>query len=313
MDRLMTPGRLVCAVFALVAVRASEADAQSTPVPTVSPAQARAQYSLPWTMRPALAPTIVRVDSSSSFSAPGFTAVTLLTAGYAFIPGTLGAYARAAVVHQSPATGADATVLSNPIVFGLYTPLVAPGWRVAVFAGATLPVGGGGGNEASAETLRTARAAIPTRSAMDNALFAVNYLTPTIGVGAAFIRHGLTAQADVTLLELIRVRGEGRDADATRTNFTAGVHVGYLVVPWLTASAEFHYQHWLYNPSLDPTVANPAGKPAGQATAEIGVRANLPLSRTVLARPGVAFGFPLGGPMGTDDYRVLHLDFPVAF
>jgi hypothetical protein len=264
-------------------------------------------------MRPAVAPTLLRLDSSMSFSTPGFTAATLITAGYAFIPATLGIYGRAAVVHQTPGSGAAATVLANPVLFALYTPLVAPGWRLSLFAGSTLPVGGGGGDAAGADALRTVRSGVPTRSAMDNALFAVNYLTPTAGVGAAFIERGLTVQAEITLLQLIRVRGESRDADPLRTNFTAGLHVGYLIVPWLTGSAEFHYQRWLHNPALAPTAANPAGTPAGQATVEVGLRANVPLSRTILARPGVAFGFPLGGAMGTGDYRVLHLDFPVAF
>lgn len=316
MERSKTHGLFVCAAVAAgVLTRAGEAGAQpvATPAPAVSPAQARAQYSLPWTMRPAVAPTLLRIDSSMAFSTPGFSAATLITGGYAFIPATLGLYGRAAVVHQSPETGAAATVFSNPIVFGLYTPLVAPGWRLAVFAGTTLPVGGGGGDGGDLNSLRTVRSGILTRSAMDNALFAVNYLTPTAGVGAVFIKYGLTVQAEVTLLQLIRVRGETRDADPMRTNFTAGLHVGYLIVPWLTASGELHYQHWLYNPSIDPTPTNPAGKPAGQATAEIGLRANVPLSRTILARPGVAFGFPIGGQMGTDDYRILHFDFPVAF
>jgi hypothetical protein len=297
------------AAAAIVLAHATAAFAQ----PAVSPARARAQYSLPWTMRPAVAPTLARLDSSMAFSTPGFTAVTLLTGGYAFVPGTLGLYGRAGVVHQTPETGAAATVVSNPIVFGLYTPLVAPGWRLTVFAGVALPVGGGGGDSADPNSLRTVRSGIPARSAMDNALFAVNYLTPTVGVGAAFIRYGVTAQAEVTVLQLIRVRGESRDADAMRTNFTAGLHLGYLVLPWLTASAEFHYQHWLHNPSLDPTATAPAGKARGQATVEIGARANLPLSATVLARPGISFGLPLGGPMDADAYRILHLDFPVVF
>ena len=306
---MITHRSLGCAAAAIVLLHAAGAFAQ----PAVSPARARAQYSLPWTMRPAVAPTLARLDSSMSFSTPGFSAATLLTGGYAFVPGTLGLYGRAALVHQDPAVGAAATALSNPLVFGLYTPLVAPGWRVTVFAGVALPVGGGGGGSGDVNALRAVRSGIPTRSAMDNALFAVNYLTPTVGVGGAFIRHGFTVQAEVTVLQLIRVRGESRDADAMRTNFTAGLHLGYLVLPWLTASAEFHYQHWLHNPSLDPTATAPQGKPRGQATVEFGVRANLPLSATILARPGVSFGLPLGGPMDTDDYRILHIDFPVVF
>lgn len=310
MDRWKARCPVLCAiVMASLLASPREAIAQ----PALTPAEARAGYALPWTMRPATAPTLLRLDASLSFANTGFTAVTLLTGGYAFIPATLGLYGRAGVVHQSPQTGAAATVMSNPIVFGLYTPLVAPGWRLAIFAGVALPLGGGGGDDASADSLRTVRAGIPARSAMDNALFAVNYLTPTVGVGVAYVKHGFTAQAEVTLLQLIRVRGESRDADAMRTNFTAGLQVGYLITQWLTASAEFHYQHWLYNPSLDPTALNPAGKPPGQASLEIGLRANLPLSRTILARPGIAFGFPLGGPMETSEHRILHLDFPVAF
>jgi hypothetical protein len=53
--------------------------------------------------------------------------------------------------------------------------------------------------------------------------------------------------------------------------------------------------------------------PLGLGRAAPRVRANLPLSATVLARPGISFGLPLGGPMDTDAYRILHLDFPVVF
>ena len=50
-------------------------------------------------------------------------------------------------------------------------------------------------------------AGISARSAMDNALFAVDYWTVIGGLGLARITPGSTLQAEVTVLQLTRARG----------------------------------------------------------------------------------------------------------
>ena len=48
------------------------------------------------------------------------------------------------------------------------------------------------------------------------------------------MKNGITAQADVTVLRLMRVRGDQVDKDSSRTNFTAAAHVGYRATELLT-------------------------------------------------------------------------------
>jgi hypothetical protein len=296
----------------------------STPpaAPQLTPAEARAGYALPWTMRPAIAPNLLRIESSIGFRNDGVAAATLLTGGYAVLPTTLGFYARLGVTNSvlstpnAPTTNNIATgAVTNPLLMALFTPELTKGLRLTVFGAATIPVGTGGGNTPSALTASSIATGIPTRSAMDNALFAVNYFTPIVGLGAAFIRWGWTFQAEATVLQLIRVRGENHRSatDDMRTNFTVGASVGYLIHRYVTASAEFHYQHWLSAPNLLNPPAPALAPSVNQASFEVGVRTNLPFSRTILARPGIAFGMGFNGAMAEREYKVLHVDFPITF
>jgi hypothetical protein len=286
-----------------------------------TPAEARARYALPWTMRPAIAPTLLRLESSIGFRNDGVAAATLLTAGYAVLPTKLGLYARFGVANSvlsTPTSEATNNVptgaVTNPLLMALFTPELTKGLRLSVFAATTIPVGMGGGDAPPALAASSIATGIPTRSAMDNALFAVNYMTPIVGLGFAYMNWGFTFQAEATVLQLIRVRGENHRSasDDMRTNFTAGASVGYLIHQLLTASAEFHYQHWISAPRLLNPMTGNAPAP-NQASFELGLRTNLAFSRTVLARPGVAFGMGIGGAMEAKEYRVLHLDFPVTF
>src|SRR5690606_5383056 len=91
---------------------------------------------------------------------------------------------------------------------------------------------------------------IYARSAMDNAMFAVNYLTFFPGLGIAYVADGLTVQAEATVLSLHRARGgESAEPDEHRVNFTSGVHVGYFVLESLSLGADLRYQRWLSTPS----------------------------------------------------------------
>jgi hypothetical protein len=303
---------LFAAAFAL---RASTASAQTTPpAPAVSPAWKKSLYSLPWVMRPAIAPNLIRLDTVyANYAAPsgngGGTVVSMLTAGYRPIPSaqTLGFYFRMAFNVNMPGTGSGAVGLSNPMLMTLWTPEVAPNVRLSVFGAVAIPVGMGGGDTPDMDTRNAVRAGIQARLAMDNALFAQNYLTPIVGLGAAWTYRGLTVQAEATVLQLIRVRGEAKDPDEARTNFTVGAHVGYRIIPQLTASAEVHYQHWLWTPSAL------AENLRGQFTATLGLRANLPVTHAGILRPGVAFSLPIGGAMETNNYWEVQLDIPFAF
>lgn len=298
----MRARHLACA--ALLALTPAVASAQTAPP---SP-MARARYSLPWNLRPGIAPNILRVDLALAFSSVGLNTATIVTAGakpFTSVP-DLGLYGRAGVVTYGPDASSGHAAVVNPIVYALWTPQVAAGVRVPLFVGVTVPVGTG--SDASPLQRSAFGSGVYTRQAMDNALFAANYLTVTAGAGILWMGHGVTAQAEVTVLQLTRVWGGSVERDASRTNFTSGVHVGYQLLPWLTVSAEAHYQHWLSTP--DAVARN--GVMRSQFTVGGGVRGNIPVG-AVLLRPGVAFFTPVDGAMGAADQRVLQLDLAAAF
>lgn len=296
----MRTRHLACA--ALLALTPAVASAQ-----TVAP-MARARYSLPWNLRPAIAPNLVRMDVAMAFSSVGLNTATIVTAGakpFTAVP-DLGLYGRAGVVTYGPDASSGHATVVNPLLYALWTPQVTAGVRVPLFVGVTVPVGTG--SDASPLQRSTFGSGVYTRQAMDNALFAANYLTVTAGAGIMWMGHGVTAQAEVTVLQLTRVWGESVERDASRTNLTSGVHVGYQLLPWLTVSAEAHYQRWLSTP--DAVARNDVMR--SQFTVGGGVRGNIPVG-AVLLRPGVAFFTPVDGAMGAADQRVLQLDLAAGW
>ncbi len=307
-----TPRSAIALALAL-SISPSLASAQTPPEPAPQPVappgpMARARYSLPWNLRPAIAPNILRLDVALAFNSLGMNTATIFTGGgkpIASLP-DLGFYGRVGAVTYGPDASSGHATFVNPLLFALWTPQVAPGFRLPIFLGVTVPTGTG--SDASPLQRSTFASGIYTRQAMDNAMFAANYLTVTAGAGLAWISHGFTAQAEFTVLQLTRVWGESVDADASRTNFTTGLHAGYQVVPWLTVSAEAHYQHWLSTPAS--VSANALTR--SQFTLGAGVRANIPAG-SVLLRPGVAVFFPTGGQMRAVDATIVQLDLAAPF
>jgi hypothetical protein len=287
----------------------------ATETPPTQPATAppptalqRARISLPWHMRPMVAVTLLRIDGDIAFTNAGRSEATIASAGWAFIP-NFGVFARIAMTNNQPNMGPSGTALSNPIVFGLWTPQIVPHIRAIVMGGLALPVGMGGGNHPDPGQRAAIASGVYTRLAMDNALFAVNYITPTVGLGLGYADHRVTVIAESTVLQLFRVRGEQLDLEPTRTNFTAGIHVGYTFIDYLTASVEMRYQRWLTTPV--PVMLNPALR--DEPNVEFGLRGNIPFSNKVLMRPGFGASVPLTGRLGPNKGWVLQFDVPVAF
>ncbi len=299
--------------------------------PQSAPSVRRGGYSLPWGLRPAIAPNLLRLDTAIvprmgtgqgvTPSTPAGTNLTFtFTGGYKPIRSVpdLGFYLRVAAVHDSPDGASGASGVSNPMLFALWSPELRPSLRLALFAGVAIPVGAGGG-AAPDLTVRSAMTqGLWSRSAMDNALFSTNYLTLAPGVGVAWVRDGLTLQAEVTVLQLVRVRegfngavtpARSVDPDEMRTNLVLGAHVGYRVLPALTVSAELRYQRWLTTPAA--VAADEALRHA--LTVGGGVRANIPLSAQYVFRPGVAYFHPLVGNMSRAGHRVIIVDLAFPF
>jgi hypothetical protein len=237
----------------------------------------------------------------------GTTVVTLLLASYKVTP-DLAVLVRGGVVDDSPPLKDATAAFLNPALGATYVFKLGSGFRLAPFLGVTIPVGSGGGNSPDQAVRAALGAGALTRSSMDNALFAVNYMTPFPGIDLAWVGHGLTVQAEATVFQLLRTRGDAVDKDAARTNFTSGLHVGYFIIPALSVGGEIRYQRWVKNPGIPDSDAR-----RDTATAALGVRAHFKLSDTMWLRPGAAYVQPLDGPMTDQSYRVAQIDVPFSF
>lgn len=310
--------------------QSSEAAPAATAAPSTNAAPP--PYSLPWQLRPAAISTSLRSDTSFAFydnaaHHGALTIPTLLTACYklsdAFAP-----MLRVGVVDSSPGSGAklatgaplgSAVAVTNPIVGGTYLLKLRPDLRLAFFLGASIPIGSGGGNKPDAATKAARLSGIPARSSMDNALFTADDFAIIPGLDLAYVDHGLTVQAEASVLQLTRVRGDqvpapGKPAsnpDASKTNLILGLHVGYFLVPALSVGAELRHQRWLSTPAL---VRNDlTGSQRDNTTVALGVRFHLHLSKTIWLRPGVSFSRGLDNPLAHADYSIVQLDVPVQF
>lgn len=312
-------------------VLAQDAPPTDAPPANVPPAKPKPPpYSLPWQLRPVVAGNVVRSDTAIAFyenpvsGNAGTTVASMLLVSYKVIE-NLAPLVRIGLVSSSPPEAPmampppkSATGFLNPVLGATYALKFGPTWKLGLFLGLTVPVGSGGGDDAKPEAKAANAAGIAARSAMDNAMFAVNDFVVFPGVGLAYTNAGFTAQVEATVLQLSQVRGgEKAQADDSRTNFTTGLHLGYFVVPMLSLSGDLRYQRWLSTPkavAADEALADDAALGLRDTTTfAVGPRLHFKLSDSVWLRPGVAFAMPIDKPMSKSKYKLVQLDLPLAF
>jgi hypothetical protein len=286
------------------------------PQPTAETPAAPAPYSLPWQLRPVVAGNVIRSDTSFAFyenaaGDSGSTVASMLLASYK-VASDLAPLVRVGVVSSSPPEGAveSAAGVTNPLVGLTYAPKIRPDLKFAIFFASTIPIGAGGGQTFDRNVGAAMAAGMPARSAMDNAMFAVNYQTTIPGIGFAYVAGGFTAQVEGTVLVLTKTRGP-KAADDSNVNFTSGLHLGYFVVPMLSIGAELRHQRWFTTPTAvgnDPTRAS-----RDNSTFAVGPRFHFKLGETTWLRPGVSYAMPLDNPMSKSKYKIVQLDIPFAF
>ncbi|MBI2893592.1 MAG: hypothetical protein HYY06_08560 [Deltaproteobacteria bacterium] len=302
----MRPFGVAALVAGLVALSSTHATADEPPPAPPPP------YSLPWQLRPAAVATVVRSDTAVAFyedaAGNGSTVATTLLGSYKLTP-WLAPLVRLGFVSNAPGGDGSGVSLVNPVLGATGLWPLGSDLRLTGFLGFAIPVGMGGGNSPDADARSAAGSGILARSAMDNAMFAVNYFTVFPGIDLAFVKGGFTAQLEVTVLELLRVRGEEVDADEARTNFTAGLHLGYFVIPQVSLGAELRYQRWLST----PVFVEADSKKRDTLTLAVGPRFHIKLSDTMWIRPGVAYARGMDDPMSGQDYNVVQVDLPVSF
>lgn len=315
----------LCCLTAWLARPATAADApEATTVasapPAVSPAAPPPPYSIPWQLRPIAATTAVRSDTSTAFydnnGSSGTTVATMLAASYQLTPHLAPLVRLGFVNDDAPGTATGGSSFINPIL-GLTYARRLGSFRWAAFAGATVPIGSGSGDHPSAGAADANKTGPLARSAMDNAMFAVNYFSAIVGADAAYVDHRLTVQGEVTLFQLLRVHGDdagGASTDAARTNSTMGVHVGYFLWPVLSVGGELRYQRWVSTPTQLNTMGMKVDMTnLDNVTVAIGPRAHFALGRGMFLRPGISYARALDQPLSSHSYNIVQVDVPVVF
>lgn len=320
----------VCSAASPAQAQPPEADSanaspEAGPVPIAPmPAPPKAPYSLPFQLRPAQAVTVVRTDTSFAFyddpatDAAGTTVASTLLASYK-VTDNISPLVRLGMVSNSPPNADGAAGFLNPVLGVTYGMTLTPELRLALFFGAALPFGSGGGDTPDPAKAAGNAAGIRARSAMDNAMFAVNDLVLFPGASLAYVANGFTVQIEATVLELLRVRGEDAvnamgaplNPDSARTNFTGGLHVGYFFFPELSAAVELRHQRWLSTPVAIENDAT--GTLRDTTTVAVGPRLHFKIGEKSWIRPALAFAFGLDDPLQRWESRSVQLDIPVVF
>ncbi|TKC98250.1 hypothetical protein [Polyangium fumosum] len=320
-SRFVALGFAFGGLSAVLPARAENAPAEAPPAapeatPEAAPAKKTpAPYSLPFMLRPLTAGNVVRLDTTLAFSTTKTTVPVLLLGSYKILP-NLAAIVRLGMIHsetQGP-EGTKATSFINPAIGALYSIPLGESWKVGLFAATTIPVGTGGGDKPDAATRTANLDGIYARASMDNALFQINYMTPIVGAGIGYIANGITLQAEVTLLQLLRVRGATLDKDAARTNLTAGLHFGWFVLPQLSFGTELRYQLWVSNGTIEK---GPDPTRIDNWTLGFGPRGHFKLNDKMWLRPGVSLtmglDLPTGFSSGGLEYKIVQIDVPFVF
>jgi hypothetical protein len=195
--------------------------------------------------------------------------------------------------------------------------------RLALFAAMALPVGSGGGNDPDARAARTNAASITARP-VDEAMYEVNYATAIVGADIAYVKHGFTAQAEATLSQSVRARGENTAAgtDGFRTRATVGSHLGMYFGRHVSVGADLEYQRWLSHPTMLDAMTDArvriADDDLATLTASLGARVHFHIG-TAAVHPGLSYtrgfdGLALHGPTNiTKQTNALGITIPVLF
>jgi hypothetical protein len=212
---------------------------------------------------------------------------------------------------DSNQTGNDnsRTGIVNPTLGGLVGVAIGRDLRFAVSVAIGAPVATGGGDAPDPNQVALQQEGALARSAMDNVAFAVNDLGFPSGLSLAYVRSGVTAQIDVTLIPSVRVKAKNTQPDSSKVNSTHGLFFGYAFTRALSLGLELRYQRFLTTPSAverDPSLRD-------NLTVAVGPRFSLELSSSAWIRPAITFGRGLVGRTEQQSFQMIQLDVPISF
>ena len=286
------------------------AAAASGPAPLPPPPP----YSLPWQLRPVTAANVVRSDTTVSFHELGGTSASTVAStlllSYRLLP-RFAPVVRMAYIHNAPGSApGTGNAFVNPLVGATSSFDLAPGLRLGLFLGFTVPIGQGGGAPAGMNaTAAAAAAGINARSAMDNALFAVNYFTAIPGRGAGLQPgrlhrpgrgHRAAARAGAQ-----PGGGAGPVAHQLHQRPAPRVLHRCRCCRWAASCASSAGCRARRARRCGPTAARPSASRWGPAPTSSWATAG--------CAPGIAYAQGIDAPMKTRKDRIVQLDIPFVF
>lgn len=280
------------------------------------PKPAAAPYTLPFQLRGVTPGRVFRIDTQvAAFDSKlnlDPAVVSFFTLGYAFTP-EIGLAARIAYVNASTVNDdRRGSIFSNPALIATWAPKIHPDLRFSGVLGVALPFGGGGGDNPNPYSKNARTAAALAAAAMHNAMFAPNDLCLAPGVDIAYVKHGVTLQAEATAIFAFRMRGEQDQPDERKVNFTTGLHFGYFIAPWVSFGTELRYQRWISPPKAVDKASN---RDALMDTVSIalGPRLHFKLSDSSWLRPAITYSRGLDDPMSASNYQIVQIDLPFSY
>jgi hypothetical protein len=299
----------------------------AAPPTTVAPSDSAPRYALPWQLRPVTVGNRARVDSVAAVfnDANGNldeAVATVVTASYRINQEWAPMVRLGFVGNDAPGEATDGSSFANPLMGATYARPVGR-YRLALFGATTLPIGTGGGNAPGLRAAKTNVASSTARPA-DAAMFAVNYTTAFVAADVAYVNRGFTAQAEATLLQSVRVRGEqsASATDSFRTEAAVGLYLGFFIGSHVSVGGDVHHQRWLSHPTTlsaitGARVALPDTDMAS-TTVAVGPRLHFRMGKHGEMAPGIAFvrGFDARGfaaPLLTARATGVQVDLPVTF
>ena len=301
--------------------------ATSEPPASTEPTTILPRYSLPWQLRPVTTGSVARIETAAAVFNDGqgnldIAVPTVFAANYQLTEHWAPLIKLGFVSNNAPGAALDGTAFANPMLGATYARALGI-YRLALFGATTIPIGSGGGDAPNLRAAETNAASVTARPA-DAPMFAVNYMTALAGADLAYVGHGFTVQAEMTVLQSIRVHGghSGGATDAFRTQAAVGLHLGYFIGSHFSLGSEFHHRRWLSHPTNGGVGASArvtfpdAG--TNTTTVAVGPRVHFRLGQYGWIRPGISlvrgldargFDAPLIGSQTT----AVQLDVPVTF
>jgi hypothetical protein len=284
----------------------------SAPEPEEEPKEVRrvAHYSLPWQLRPVTPMSYVRLDNAFAFyGVGGTTIVNQLSGSYKIIP-RISVLAKLTVANESPPNGAGAFGFANPLIGAQAGFWPAKSLKLGFFLGVTLPVGNDAAYPVIAGQADRVPRAMLARSGFDDPLFMPHYFGTWPGADIAYVTHGFTGQAEISLPVMNRVRGPITERP-TNIELQLGLHAGYFIFQWLSAGLDLRHQRWLTTPGF--VSEDTSGVLRDMTTIEVGARFHVKVTDDITWRPGLSMAFGLDDPMAGASYKVVHIDLPFQF